>query len=98
MRFPRIDLWATGKNIEKLRREKGFTVRQMQDFFGFEQPQAIYKWQRGECLPSVDHLFALSKLLQVSMQDILIEMDQDIPSFGRGEWIYGRQRTLCAAG
>lgn len=37
---------------------------------------AIYKWQRGESLPSVDHLFALSRLLQVSMQEILVESGQ----------------------
>ena len=41
--FPVIDMIATGKNILSLRREKGFTVRDLQEFFGFEEPQAIYR-------------------------------------------------------
>lgn len=40
--------------------------------FRFEEPQAIYKWQRGQSLPSVDNLYALSALLQVPMNEIII--------------------------
>ncbi len=70
--FPTIDLVATGKQILRLRKSKNLTVRDLQDFFGFEAPQAIYKWQRGETLPSVDNLFALSALLDVPVNDILV--------------------------
>ena len=66
--FPTINLEKTGKNIERLRKARRLTVRELQSYFGFEQPQAIYKWQWGECLPSVDNLFALSKILHVPMQ------------------------------
>ena len=65
--FPTIDPVATGKNIIRLRKARGLTVRQLQLYFGFEEPQAIYKWQQGKCLPSVDNLYALSRLLGVSM-------------------------------
>ena len=40
--FPVIDLTATGANIRRLRLERGLTVRDLQRYFGFEQPQAIY--------------------------------------------------------
>ena len=70
--FPVIDPVATGENIQRLRRERGLTVRDLQMFFGFEEPQAIYKWQRGKSLPSVDNLYALSALLDVSMDDIIV--------------------------
>ncbi len=70
--FPVIDLAATGENISRLRRAKGLTVREVQSYFGFEEPQAIYKWQRGKSLPSVDNLYALSTLLEVSMNEILV--------------------------
>ena len=70
--FPVIDPVATGENIARLRRERGFTVRDLQRYFGFEEPQAIYKWQRGESLPSVDNLYALSSLFGVSMNEILV--------------------------
>ena len=70
--FPVIDPVATGENIQRLRRERGLSVRDLQMFFGFEEPQAIYKWQRGKSLPSVDNLYALSALLNVSMDDIIV--------------------------
>lgn len=71
--FPLIDVQATGRNIVRLRKLRGLSVKDLQRYFGFEQPQAIYKWQWGDCLPSVDNLFALSHLLDVSISDILVE-------------------------
>jgi transcriptional regulator with XRE-family HTH domain len=71
-----IDLIATGKNIIRLRKAHGLTVRQLQLYFGFEEPQAIYKWQQGKSLPSVDNLYALSRLLGVSMNEILVQTPQ----------------------
>ena len=73
--FPVIDLPATGANIRRLRQSKGLSVRDLQQFFGFEEPQAIYKWQRGQSLPTVDNLYALSALLNVPMNDILVAAD-----------------------
>ena len=57
--FPVIDMVETGKNIMRLREERGMTVRDLQAYFGFEEPQAIYKWQRGKSLPTVDNLYTL---------------------------------------
>ena len=63
--FPVIDPVATGKNIVRLRTERGLSVRDLQSYFGFEDPQAIYKWQQGKSLPSVDNLYALGALFEV---------------------------------
>lgn len=71
--FPTIDLQATGENIIRLRKASGLTVRELQQYFGFEEPQAIYKWQQGKSLPSVDNLLALSILFGVSMNEILVQ-------------------------
>ena len=70
--FPVIDMAATGENITRLRKERGLTVRDVQDWFGFEEPQAIYKWQQGKSLPTVDNLYALGALLDVPMEEILV--------------------------
>lgn len=83
--FPVIDLEATGKNILRLRREKGLTVRDIQGFFHFDEPRAIYKWQSGQSLPSVDNLFALSRLLDVSMDEILVSKPTSITFGSRGK-------------
>ena len=70
--FPVIDPVATGQNIVRLRTARGLSVRDLQAYFGFEEPQAIYKWQRGKSLPSVDNLFALGTILEVPLDEILV--------------------------
>lgn len=70
--FPVIDPIATGANIVRLRQERGLSVRDMQSYFGFEEPRAIYKWQSGQSLPTVDNLYALGALLDVPMEEILV--------------------------
>ena len=79
--FPVIDPTATGNNIRRLRLERGLTVRDVQDYFGFEEPRAIYKWQRGETLPSVDNLYALGNLFEVPMEQILVPTTVKLHSF-----------------
>lgn len=69
---PVINMEATGKNIIRLRQKKGMSVKELQDIFGFATPQAIYKWQRGTVLPTVDNLLILAELFQVHIDDILI--------------------------
>ena len=71
-RIPVIDLTATGINITRLRVNAGLTVKELQDIFGFSTPQAIYKWQRGTALPTVDNLVVLAAVFGVRIEDILI--------------------------
>ena len=70
--IPTVDLVATGKNIEKLRKEAGLSVKELQNIFGFGTPQAIYKWQHGTALPTVDNLVLLSTIFKVSIDEILV--------------------------
>jgi len=72
MNIPTIDLVQTGANIVKLRKAAGLSVHDLQLAFGFNSPQAIYKWQNGTALPTVDNLLALAAILQVRIDDILI--------------------------
>ena len=60
------------KNIEKLRKEAGLSVKELQNIFGFGTPQAIYKWQHGTALPTVDNLVLLSAIFKVSIDEILV--------------------------
>ncbi len=70
--IPVIDMTATGINITRMRVNAGMTVRDLQDIFGFTTPQAIYKWQRGTALPTVDNLVVLAAVFGVRIEDILI--------------------------
>ena len=68
---PTIDMVKTGQNIVTLRKKAGLSVKDLQDAFGFGTPQAIYKWQRGESMPTIDNLYALSTLFETSVDGIL---------------------------
>ena len=70
--LPTIDMIATGQNINRLRKQAGLSVKDLQDIFGFATPQAIYKWQQGVALPTIDNLVVLAAVLQVRMDDILV--------------------------
>lgn len=72
MQIPVIDTARTGANIVTLRKAAGLSVHDLQVVFGFNSPQAIYKWQNGTALPSVDNLIVLAALLQVRIDDILV--------------------------
>ena len=72
MNIPTIDLAQTGANIVNLRKTAGLTVADIQMVFGFNSPQAIYKWQNGTALPTVDNLIVLAALLNVRIDDILV--------------------------
>ena len=74
--YPGINMKGTGRNIRLLRMKKGYSVRQLQQIFGFKDPQTIYKWQWGKSLPSIDNLVLLSHILEVPMERILVLDDQ----------------------
>lgn len=73
--YPIINMVKTGQNIKRLRIEHNISVAEIQMFLGLATPQAIYQWQAGLTLPSVDHLCALSHLFGVTMNEILILMN-----------------------
>ena len=71
IRIPTINLVRTGENIIRLRQQNGLSVKDLQDIFGFATPQAIYKWQHGMALPTIDNLIVLAAVFHVQMEDIL---------------------------
>ena len=73
--IPVIDMAGTGRNIAVLRRDAGLTVKDLQMIFGFGTPQAIYKWQQGAAMPTIDNLVVLSAVFGVSIEDILVFQD-----------------------
>ena len=78
MAIPTIDMVRTGQNINRLRRNAGVSVKDLQDVFGFATPQAIYKWQHGAALPTIDNLVVLAAVLGVKIDDILVMNDTKI--------------------
>jgi len=70
--IPAINMAKTGQNIMQLRVAAGLSVKDLQDVFGFATPQAIYKWQHGTALPTIDNLVVLAAVFGVHIDDILV--------------------------
>ena len=75
--IPVIDMTATGIYITRLRKNAGMTVRDLQEIFGFTTPQAIYKWQRGEAMPTLDNIVVLAVVFGLTVDDIIIYGNQN---------------------
>ena len=71
-RIPVIDMIATGNNIAVMRKRAGLSVKDLQSVFGFSTPQAIYKWQRGAALPTLDNMITLSAVFHATIEEILV--------------------------
>ena len=69
--YPVIDLQSTGARINELRRERGITVDELRIYLGMNNPNSIYKWFRGEVLPTLENMYALSVILEVPIDDII---------------------------
>lgn len=72
-----IDMKKTGENLKRVICDKGFRVCEIQKALCLSCPQPIYRWFKGQILPSVNHLFVLSKILEVHMEDLLVEKQRD---------------------
>ena len=71
--YPNIDMQRTGRKLKHMIESAGYTPRIIQDYLHLSCVQPIYRWYKGKILPSVDHLFMLSELLNVHMEDLLVK-------------------------
>lgn len=79
---PDVNLKNTGKILKKLRTSNNLAVRDLQEFFGFDYPNAIYDWEKGLKLPNMSNLIALSILYEVSIDEILLSDERDFYFMG----------------
>lgn len=71
-KMPTINMVKTGKKIEEMRKKIGMTVKELQEVFGFATPQAIYKWQHGTAMPTIDNLVILAAVFGCRIDDIIV--------------------------
>lgn len=72
--YPALDPKRTGENIRAWRKKKQISVSELQEYLGLAAPNAIYQWERGVSLPTVDNLYAVSRYMDVPMEEILVEL------------------------
>lgn len=73
-----IDQVKTGLKLKTLLKSAGYDVKYIQEYLHLSCPQSIYRWFRGKVLPSVEHLCALSKLLNIHMEDLLVLQGESV--------------------
>ena len=81
--FPTLNVKETGTRIKSLRVSNGYSVEEVAGYMGFTGPQAVYKWEWGRSLPTVDNLFALSRLYGVAIEEILVGNDEFFHYIGK---------------
>ena len=70
--LPTIDTVGTGIRIMDLRKKAGLPVKDLQMMLGFATPNAIYKWQNGAAMPTLDNLIVLAAIFNVPIDDISV--------------------------
>lgn len=70
--IPTVNMIQTGNKIKTLREQSGLSVKELQTIFGFGTPQAIYKWQRGAAMPTLDNMIVLAAVFRVSIDEIVV--------------------------
>jgi len=68
---PTVNLKKTGENIKRIRIEAGISVKDVQTTLGFSTPQAVYSWQNGSYLPTVDNLIILAAMFGTTIDEII---------------------------
>lgn len=81
-----IDQIKTGIKLKMLISAAEYEVKDIQEYLYISCPQPVYRWFKGKILPSVEHLCALSKLLNVHMEDLLVMRGESIDD-DMIEWI-----------
>ena len=67
----KIDCVQTGRKLAELMKLRSVDVRNFANTLGVSN-QAVYKWLNGKALPSLENLFQISRMFNVSMDDIVV--------------------------
>lgn len=78
--YPVINMEKTGLKLKIMIRRAGYDVKYIQQYLHLSCPQSIYRWFKGKTLPSVEHLCALSMLLGVHAEELLVFKNQSMIS------------------
>lgn len=78
--YTSLDMVQTGKKLHYIFIKNGCTVKDIQFFLNLACPQSIYRWLKGQTLPSIDNLYRMAEIFQIHMEDMLVakNFDRDI--------------------
>ena len=67
-----VNMPATGANIKTMMKARNIKVKDIQVVCGFGTPQAIFKWMRGDCMPTIDNMIIIADMFGCKMDDIVV--------------------------
>lgn len=80
---PVLDMQGTGAKIKSLRKFNNISVSALQEVFGMQNPQAIYNWEAGKNMPSIDNLLVLAQIFDVTVESLIatnfVEIELESP-------------------
>ena len=69
--IPVINKKETGLKLRKIMDEKGFSVKDVQQYLGLGSVQSVYHWLNGISMPTIDNLYALSELFRIPVDEMI---------------------------
>lgn len=77
--YPMIDKKRTAGRIRFFMRYQGLKPADIQAYLGLTCVQTVYRWLDGTNIPSVDNIYALSRLFGVRVDDLLAGNEKIVP-------------------
>ncbi len=68
---PKINRKETGINLRRIMDRRGLSVKDIQQYLGLDSVQSIYHWLNGLSMPTLDNLYSLSTLFQVTLDELV---------------------------
>ena len=69
--YPVIDKKKMGSTLKRYMQERGLTAKDVQEYLGLACVQNVYRWIAGISVPTVDNLYALSRLMNTSVDTFI---------------------------
>ena len=66
------DMKKTGAHIKELFEERNISVIEIRNELGLKSKQSVYRWYDGKAMPTIDHLYTLSRMLKVPVDELLV--------------------------
>ena len=67
-----VDMKKTGAHIKELFEERNISVIEIRNELGLKSKQSVYRWYDGKAMPTIDHLYTLSRMLKVPVDELLV--------------------------
>ena len=77
--YPQIDMKKTGQKLREECMRQNYTVRDIQRYLQIGAYQSVYAWFSGKALPSLDNMYALSRLLGRTMEELIVCQKEENP-------------------